>query len=1747
MASSNYARLREQTMVSHEEEEAVTVNTRALIDKVLARYSGEWTTLRELIQNAADARASKVTIRFETTPSSTVPLPQTQNTGDHLQHILLHHTLKTLLVTNDGDAFNENDWQRLKRIAEGNPDETKIGAFGVGFYSVFADCENPFVSSGDQSMAFYWKKDSLFTRRGKLPAEQATKGTTFMLDYRSQNTPVPQLLSLCQFLATSLTFVGLECIELWLDDSNVLKLTKKMAPAATVSIPKEVNSRTRDGLMKITGVEYQNAQIDAQWMNVVGWNRKVPQPVNAPLTQNDSGGGSLRGWFAKFASGVSSSTNSASQKARREEEALQQALIDDLAGHSTATVFLRISTVSVQTSVSKQLSQELERATKKPPPKNTRIAILTSSYDESAASLSSISGAGSKKATEIFSSVLPTKNGKIFIGFPTAQTTGLLAHISAPSVIPTVERESIDLNARYVRDWNVEMLRVAGIACRIAYTGEMNELKATLERTMAKNGNKKVSQDDVKAVMPNAIHTLKQYTYEESTPSMKVGDIIEEAFWTCNSKATIDILSTRGVLSSQQVRVATEDLSFVDGIPVIPDELMDKANTFLSKLRDFGLLSDITTGDIKKELEAQALTEQQVTELIRWSCKKVEKRDMDASVVMTLFDGTIASVDEQYAGLSSSPVIQLGQISTFVNVSKIPAEMPTPPHTMPFRLTKGLNYNHLQGIGWEELQIVPWVRWIIESNGQGFGPEQSLTSSPAVAKQVLPVISKGWDGLSTSSKETITNLLTPRSVIPTKLGMRKPPQAYFESVKLFDDLPTIHGLQGVKEKFLGTLGVRKTVELSVVFDRLMAKSADPSAEGKWSHQDLIKYLISVKDDIPSDDIKRLQNTPICTAETRSADQVHKGKLYRASELFEPNDNIRRLGLPVLQWSGPYRSNSPEGRFLKQLGLKPFPDVPDLVEILSKAPTGSELQQSAIQYWVMNNFHNGYNRFNVASIDRAFLPVQPIGNESNNMVAKPAQCYANPKASVLRFRILREDLQPHHMIFGVQMDPPIEICADRLIKAPPLDAGQARTLFGYFAGRLNEIPANSAVVAKLSEAPIVPVLDRSNEKRSNVRFVAPRACFIGDGETYGDIFDFVNFDSDANAFLLRAGSKHEPSATEIAGMIVKQPARLLQTQGHEKYLQILRKIADHRATLKKDKLLWQQLKSQPCLLAEKMVPQGDSEKREVDDEEMMIKEYSLVAAQSMVLLDDFAAYRLFQAHLLTAPQEEVLEDLYSALETPWLSRLVEDDQRMGALLRDQTSASKLQKLIIERCRLFLHDHTPDDIRHDAKWLEQNLAVKTTEFLQITRRLKGYRMQFVEKRTAALHRESKRDATLYVTAQYDLFEVGRAIMSLLIKKPKQQDYLALETLMESDLRRLKTKGYNVDRILRQKAAEARVAESERQKREEEQRRMAQEAAEENARMRAKASEGMPSNRGTMMNGDTPQQPQQPQLPEPNSPDRSLSMPGAFNDSPPQSSKGKKRSIFNTLSQHLGMNQNNSTPAQQQMQNMLTNGSDNDAPPPYEPKDPQAPSNTGTERVTSPRDLHANLESAIKASRAYNSSELFNKPTTKNIKETPSYCDSKPGHDLAFVAELESGIKLFLPRGSAGANETNAFLTSHRQSLASFAWLLREAASLLTLPPKALHIFHDTTGPTIAFNSNGSIFCNLRYFLQLHAEGMGSAEGKVQAMVYWWVTLCHELAHNIEGDHSSRHAYYTESFVAMYFGSVVWWVGKVQAGTA
>ncbi|KAI4836188.1 hypothetical protein E4T45_09868, partial [Aureobasidium sp. EXF-8846] len=1105
------------------------------------------------------------------------------------------------------------------------------------------------------------------------------------------------------------------------------------------------------------------------------------------------------------------------------------------------------------------------------------------------------------------------------------------------------------------------MLRVAGIACRVAYTGDMVELKAKLERQMSASGNKKVQKEDLDAVMASAIQTFKQYTFSESTPSSQVGSIIEEAFWTCNQKGSISLLSTRGVLPSFEVRVATEDLSFVDGIPVVPNEIMEKASVFMRNLKEYGLLSDITTHDIKKELEARALEEKQLTELIKWAASKLSRDELDVAALRSLFDGTVATIAEEYTSTYPGPVLLLGSIDSFPNASKVPPELPAPSTTIPFRFVKGIPKTQLEAFGWSELQIVPWLRYLIEKDGAGLSAAQSITKSPQFSGEVLSVISKSWDALSQSSKGTVVQLLEPRTVIPTKLGMRKPAQSYFASVRLFDDLPTVHGLQGVKEKFLLPLGVRKTVELSVVFERLMAKSSG-AAEGKWSHVDLIKYLVSVQTDIPTEDYEKLRKTPICPAEVQGDSKVTESKLYKVSDLYEPLPILRELGLPILHWPGEFRKASPESKFLGVLGLKAYPGVQDLIPIMTRAAAegDSRLYEKTLQYYITNHYINGYRTFPVERVTVPFLPLQ--GGDLKKL-ATPSQCFANKRSAILGFPIIRDDLQKHAALFNVEQNPPIAICAENLIKSPPQSRTDAKNVFGYFAGRLNEIGPAGNLAERLGESRIIPIVKSGsgNEKSESLRYTAPRACFLGDSATYGEIFDFVDFGSEANSFLLKIGSKHEPSAPELAGMLVREPSRLLSTLGQEKYLSLLRRIADNTVGLKNDKMLWAALKRSPCLLAVKEIAPTTSKVTEgehdyFEENEAAIKEWHLAVPSSIILVDDFYSYRLFKERLLAGPQEEILENLYAGLGATWISSLIEDDQRMGGLLPDQSGAAKLQTLIVERCRLFLHDHTAEVIRHDSKWLEGVLAVKVVGSLTLTKTLRGYNATYKEKRTAALHRDTKKDATLFVTARPDFYEVARAIMSLLLKRPKQQDFLALEMILESDLRRLKTKGYNVDRILRQKAAENRMAENKRQQQiEEEQKKIAEREVEWNAQQQPRAIEA-------------------PQA----TPEKVKPIPGAFDASPEThvAQRPKKGTgFFSNIQRQLGFDSGaNEQEQQQQRQKQLQaapqpEAGPSDAPPPYSENPGQVVKKPTVdqqpEKITPPHQITQNLISAVNSS--------------------------------------------------------------------------------------------------------------------------------------------------------------------------------------
>ena len=77
--------------------------------------------------------------------------------------------------------------------------------------------------------------------------------------------------------------------------------------------------------------------------------------------------------------------------------------------------------------------------------------------------------------------------------------------------------------------------------------------------------------------------------------------------------------------------------------------------------------------------------------------------------------------------------------------------------------------------------------------------------------------------------------------------------------------------------------------------------------GDWTIPDLVDYLVSVE--LETTEVEQLQDNPAFPDEATTEQNKNEGGTpkeipkHRASELYEPLDVFRKLGLPILDWQG----------------------------------------------------------------------------------------------------------------------------------------------------------------------------------------------------------------------------------------------------------------------------------------------------------------------------------------------------------------------------------------------------------------------------------------------------------------------------------------------------------------------------------------------------------------------------------------------------------------------------------------------------------------------------------------------------------------------------------------------------------------------------------------------------------------------------------------------------------------------------
>ncbi|KAI5995735.1 hypothetical protein EDC04DRAFT_2910213 [Pisolithus marmoratus] len=320
---------------------------------------------------------------------------------------------------------------------------------------------------------------------------------------------------------------------------------------------------------------------------------------------------------------------------------------------------------------------------------------------------------------------------------------------------------------------------------------------------------------------------------------------------------------------------------FLKYLPVLPEIVAREGALTVKALQNQGMISPITFHDVLSELRQHPLDEQELVACLKWWTNLPSSNsavDMDRIRVELLNAAVLCP------STGDGKVLPLSAVQYFINPRGVGTHIPWTVH--------------FQG---HSLRSV-----LLETSHRH-------SSSPSLSGQNAFCPSSPVPGsLSNEGHNSVKALFSGKECVPTTRGLQTPDRSYFPTVKIFSDLPVINisgiPIKGSMEKMLLFIGVRKHVDLQLVFDRMIKT-------GDWTIPDLIGYLVSVKDDLSAEEISRLSATSAFTEEGGDIDAGTKRTRRRACELYEPVDIFRQLKLPVLDWGEKpkWKGTSEEGK------------------------------------------------------------------------------------------------------------------------------------------------------------------------------------------------------------------------------------------------------------------------------------------------------------------------------------------------------------------------------------------------------------------------------------------------------------------------------------------------------------------------------------------------------------------------------------------------------------------------------------------------------------------------------------------------------------------------------------------------------------------------------------------------------------------------------------------------------------------
>jgi hypothetical protein len=375
--------------------------------------------------------------------------------------------------------------------------------------------------------------------------------------------------------------------------------------------------------------------------------------------------------------------------------------------------------------------------------------------------------------------------------------------------------------------WNTELLYVGGFLARAAYELGLASVQALWEGGKATPGSAPPAELR-QLLMGRAMHALKFFTFHPSTPSVGVSDQLETAFFACSKPDSFMIISTAGVRKAAEVRMPNQAFAgFIKDLPTIPTEVLDEGVGLIVSLQRRDMIKQITFADVLKELRSRPLTDEEMIACLTWWIGVHRGKDNpDIEIRTKLLEAAVLTTGTP--GTPDERIVPLSSIRTFISsrvMGIIPIDGPLPDHVLPVTVSKSLQPNDvITAFPWTELTVVEWLRYLTDPSTPFSDSTHDLKVSAPWAASVLLALARAWPSMSKEVQGEVIEVLRNCPCVPTSQGLRIPEQAYFANVNLFPDLaivtlPSGAIVKGALEKVLQALGVRKHVDLQVVFNR----------------------------------------------------------------------------------------------------------------------------------------------------------------------------------------------------------------------------------------------------------------------------------------------------------------------------------------------------------------------------------------------------------------------------------------------------------------------------------------------------------------------------------------------------------------------------------------------------------------------------------------------------------------------------------------------------------------------------------------------------------------------------------------------------------------------------------------------------------------------------------------------------------------------------------------------------------------